>query len=412
MRLYDTYTRAKRELPEPPGPVRSYFCGPTVYARAHIGNARPFVIGMWLTRWLRERGYEAVVVHNITDINDKIYDAAPGASAELAERATEWYLQDTADFGLGMPDHQPKASELIPQIVAAIEELIGRDYAYEVSGDVYYRVARFEEYGNLSRTEARPARGPGAERAKAGSARLRALESEQAGRGHVLGIAVGTRAAGLAHRVLGDGRATARPGVRDPRRRARSRLPAPRERDRAVARARPSVRRDLDAQRDAPLRRREDVEVGRQHRHDPRGARPLGARSAARVLPHGALVEADRLFGRHVGAAEARAESLREVFRNEPEPAAEGEWDGSPRHSTTTSTRPRRSRSCTPGATTSCSAARWASSASHRSQRRRRRHRRWSTWPSGGGGRGAEGDFAEADRLRGAIEEPAGWSAT
>ncbi len=150
MRLYDTYTRRKQELPPAPGPIRTYFCGPTVYARAHIGNARPFVIGMWLRRWLLERGYDTVLVHNITDINDKIYDAAPGASADLALRATEWYLQDTADFGLGMPDEQPKASELIPPIVAMIEELVLRGYAYEVDGDVYYRVSRFAEYGRLS----------------------------------------------------------------------------------------------------------------------------------------------------------------------------------------------------------------------------------------------------------------------
>ena len=150
MRLYDTYTRRKQELPPAPGPIRTYFCGPTVYARAHIGNARPFVIGMWLRRWLLERGYETVLVHNITDINDKIYDAAPGASAELAEHATGWYLQDTADFGLGMPDEQPKASEMIPQIVASIVELVARGYAYEVDGDVYYRVSRFAEYGRLS----------------------------------------------------------------------------------------------------------------------------------------------------------------------------------------------------------------------------------------------------------------------
>ena len=81
MRLFDTYSRSLVELPPPPGPVRMYFCGPTVYARAHIGNARPFVLGMWLRSWLRERGYEATLVHNITDVNDKIYEAAPGASA-------------------------------------------------------------------------------------------------------------------------------------------------------------------------------------------------------------------------------------------------------------------------------------------------------------------------------------------
>jgi cysteinyl-tRNA synthetase len=127
-----------------------YICGPTVYQRAHVGNARPFVVGMWLRSWLRERGYGVTYVHNITDVNDKIYDAAPGASAELAERATAWYLQDTGDLGLGMPDQLPKATEVIPQIIRFIEELIERDYAYEVEGDVYFRVARDPEYGRLS----------------------------------------------------------------------------------------------------------------------------------------------------------------------------------------------------------------------------------------------------------------------
>jgi cysteinyl-tRNA synthetase len=150
IRLYNTLTRKLDELPEPPGPVRMYICGPTVNARAHIGNARPFVFGMWLRSWLRERGYDVVFVHNITDINDKIYDAAPGASAELAERVTKWYLDDTRAFGLGMPDHLPKASELVPEIVRFIEALIERDYAYAVNGDVYYRVARFPDYGKLS----------------------------------------------------------------------------------------------------------------------------------------------------------------------------------------------------------------------------------------------------------------------
>src|SRR3954471_24880179 len=141
MRLYDTFTRGLVDLPPPPGPVRMYFCGPTVYARAHIGNARPFVVGMWLRSWLRATGYDATLVHNITVINDKIYDAAPGASAELAARASEWYLQDTGDLGLGMPDGLPKATESIPGIVHFIEQLIEGDAAYAVQGDVYFRVA-------------------------------------------------------------------------------------------------------------------------------------------------------------------------------------------------------------------------------------------------------------------------------
>ncbi|HKC20952.1 MAG TPA: cysteine--tRNA ligase, partial [Gaiellaceae bacterium] len=149
MQLYDTLTRRKQELP-PDGQIRMYFCGPTVYQRAHIGNARPFVLGMWLRNWLRAQGHDVKLVHNITDINDRIYEAAPGASAELAARATEWYLEDTDALGLGRPDALPKASEYVPQIVRFISELIDEGYAYEVKGDVYFRVTRDPEYGRLS----------------------------------------------------------------------------------------------------------------------------------------------------------------------------------------------------------------------------------------------------------------------
>jgi cysteinyl-tRNA synthetase len=151
MRLYSTLQRDLVELPPPDaGPVRMYFCGPTVYQRAHVGNARPYVLGMWLRNWLRHRGYDATLVHNITDVNDKIYDAAPGASAELAARATEWYLEDTADLGLGTPDGLPKATESIPGILHFIEELVAVDAAYAAGGDVYFRIAKDPEYGRLS----------------------------------------------------------------------------------------------------------------------------------------------------------------------------------------------------------------------------------------------------------------------
>jgi cysteinyl-tRNA synthetase len=150
MRLYSTATRRLDKLPEPPGPVRMYFCGPTVYQRIHVGNARPFVISMWLQRWLQHRGYDVTLVENVTDINDKIYAAAPGGSAKLAADATRWYVEDTDGLGLGRPDHEPLATETIPEIVALIEELIGRQLAYEAGGDVYYRVQRFPDYGLLS----------------------------------------------------------------------------------------------------------------------------------------------------------------------------------------------------------------------------------------------------------------------
>ena len=150
MRLYSTLQRELVELPPAPSTIGMYVCGPTVYQRAHIGNARPFVLFSWIRNWLRLSQYDVTYVHNITDINDSIYEAAPGASAELAARATAWYLEDIRDLGLGMPDHVPKASETIDEIITMIERLIRTDYAYAVAGDVYFRVARHREYGQLS----------------------------------------------------------------------------------------------------------------------------------------------------------------------------------------------------------------------------------------------------------------------
>src|SRR5262249_49745850 len=121
MEIFDTYTKELVDLPLPRGPVRMYICGPTVYARAHIGNARPFVIAMWMRQWLKVTGYDVTFVHNITDVNDKIYAAAgDGSSAELASQATEWYLEDTEALGLGMPDQMPKVTQNVPVIVEYI----------------------------------------------------------------------------------------------------------------------------------------------------------------------------------------------------------------------------------------------------------------------------------------------------
>jgi cysteinyl-tRNA synthetase len=150
MRLYDTATRGPKELPAPPGPVRMYFCGPTVYQRIHVGNARPFVLSLWLKRWLELGGYEVTLVENITDINDKIYAAAPGDSARLAAEASDWYVEDTGALGLGRPDQEPKATESIPEILAMIEQLVAGEHAYPAGGDVYFRVASFPDYGKLS----------------------------------------------------------------------------------------------------------------------------------------------------------------------------------------------------------------------------------------------------------------------
>jgi cysteinyl-tRNA synthetase len=153
MRLYNSLTREPEELPPPPGPIRAYVCGPTVYHRVHVGNARPFLLGMWLKRWLEQTGYDVKLVSNITDVDDKVYEASAKAgigSRDLAARATQWYLEDTGDLGLGRPDAEPLASETMAEIVALVEELIERDMAYVANGDVYFRVPQFPEYGRLS----------------------------------------------------------------------------------------------------------------------------------------------------------------------------------------------------------------------------------------------------------------------
>jgi cysteinyl-tRNA synthetase len=153
MRLYDTLTRSLVELPPPPGPIRSYVCGSTVYQRIHVGNSRPFVLAMWLRSWLRSRGYEVTLVHNITDVDDKVYAEATRLgvpSRELSERATAWFFEDTDDLGLGRPDAEPRATETIPEIVALIEDLLERELAYEAGGDVYFSVAKWPDYGRLS----------------------------------------------------------------------------------------------------------------------------------------------------------------------------------------------------------------------------------------------------------------------
>jgi cysteinyl-tRNA synthetase len=153
MRLYNSLTRQKEEIAPPPGPIGMYVCGSTVYQRVHVGNARPFALGMWLKRWLERNGYEVKLVHNITDVDDRVYEASNAggiASRALAAQATEWFFEDTNDLGLGRPDVEPLASETISDIVALVEELLRLDFAYVAGGDVYFRVSRFPEYGRLS----------------------------------------------------------------------------------------------------------------------------------------------------------------------------------------------------------------------------------------------------------------------
>jgi cysteinyl-tRNA synthetase len=156
--LHDTLTGELLPLrPREPGKLGIYACGPTVYSRIHIGNARPFVVFSLLKRFLEHEGYATTLVINVTDVNDKIYDAArqsnrthPRPSAELAAEMTAYYRADTDGLELGRPDHEPLASETIGPIVEYIETLIAGGHAYAVDGDVYFRVRSDPGYGTLS----------------------------------------------------------------------------------------------------------------------------------------------------------------------------------------------------------------------------------------------------------------------
>jgi len=152
--LHDT--RSGHVLPLRPrdaGKVGIYACGPTVYGRIHVGNARPFVVFSVLKRFLEHEGHDVALVINVTDVNDKIYDAARAAgvpSVQLARDMTARYLEDTDRLELGRPDAEPLASETIGPIVALIERLVERGHAYAADGDVYFSVASWPAYGSLS----------------------------------------------------------------------------------------------------------------------------------------------------------------------------------------------------------------------------------------------------------------------
>jgi cysteinyl-tRNA synthetase len=156
VRIRDSLSGETRPLPKDEE-VGIYACGPTVYSRIHIGNARPFVVFSLFARFLRAEGYRAKLVINVTDVNDKIYAAAAEAgepSAELAARMTEAYFEDTGRLGLGRPDEEPLATKTIEAIVALIAELVEGGHAYESGGDVYFRVRSFADYGQLSNRSA------------------------------------------------------------------------------------------------------------------------------------------------------------------------------------------------------------------------------------------------------------------
>jgi len=156
IKIYNTATRAKEVFaPLDPSNVRLYVCGPTVYDRAHLGNARPVLVFDVLFRLLRRvYGPEHVTyVRNFTDVDDKINARAAEQGrpiGEITAETTQWFLDDMAAVGALEPTHMPRATAYIPQMVAMIEDLIARGHAYAAEGHVLFRVRSYAEYGKLS----------------------------------------------------------------------------------------------------------------------------------------------------------------------------------------------------------------------------------------------------------------------
>ena len=156
IRLTNTRTRRKEAFtPIDPQNVRLYLCGPTVYDRAHLGNARPVLVFDVLVRLLRHvYGADSVTyVRNFTDVDDKINARAAATGRdirEITEETVGWYHDDMDALGAARPDHEPRATEYIVQMIAMIETLIARGNAYEAEGHVLFDVRSFQDYGRLS----------------------------------------------------------------------------------------------------------------------------------------------------------------------------------------------------------------------------------------------------------------------
>lgn len=154
MKIYNTLNRRKEEfIPIEANKVKMYVCGPTVYNYFHIGNARPFVFFDIVRNYFEYCGMEVTFVQNITDIDDKIITKAIEENTtfqEIAKKYIAAFREDTEKLGIRKPDFQPKASEVIGEIIELIKKLEQEGFAYEVEGDVYFSVESFKDYGKLS----------------------------------------------------------------------------------------------------------------------------------------------------------------------------------------------------------------------------------------------------------------------
>ncbi|MBU0603768.1 MAG: cysteine--tRNA ligase [Gammaproteobacteria bacterium] len=155
LKIYNTIARDKQDfVPIEPGRVRMYVCGMTVYDFCHLGHARVMVVFDMVTRWLRASDFDVTYVRNITDIDDKIIRRA-GENGETMRALTDRFIaamhEDADALGVQRPDHEPRATEFVPQMLSLIERLEQKGLAYRAgSGDVNYSVRKFAGYGKLS----------------------------------------------------------------------------------------------------------------------------------------------------------------------------------------------------------------------------------------------------------------------
>ena len=218
MQVYNTLGRSLQPLDtRTPGEVAMYVCGPTVQSAPHVGHGRQAVAFDVIRRYLEWRGYRVTYVMNVTDVEDKIINAAAerGVSAtEVAEEATEQFLEAYRLLGIKPADAVTYATEHIDQMQETIARIIERGHGYAADGDVYFAVRSLPTYGELS--------GRNVDELMAG-ARVDPGEHKR----DPLDFALGARPARVAHRVLGHGREGAGVRVRHPWRWPRSGLPPP-----------------------------------------------------------------------------------------------------------------------------------------------------------------------------------------
>ncbi len=157
LRIYNTLTGKKEEfVPVKPGEVGMYVCGVTVYDYCHLGHARVSVVFDVIRRYLESKGLKVKYIRNFTDIDDKIINRAKEeaiTAEEVAKRFTEEYYRDMDRLGVDRADVEPKATDHIGEIIEIVKGLIGRGYAYEAGGDIFFNVRKFEGYGRLSKRD-------------------------------------------------------------------------------------------------------------------------------------------------------------------------------------------------------------------------------------------------------------------